>query len=213
MPGWVQAMPWWLWPTTVVVVLAAAGLGVVIGHGGVASPPQQQSADADGQPTAAAVQWRKLALPVADIWMPFGLDGPRVEQVGEWSGWSHTQTGAVQAGWMWLVCGALDNAAAADCVRSHYTGAFTESVATLYLNRAVSGRSEGVPVGYDVLTFTPDSARIVYRTTNATMILGVDWVDDDWKIVAGDNETRPRNAAQVAPGEEFQFTPWGPTHA
>jgi hypothetical protein len=46
---------------------------------------------------------------------------------------------------VWLVCGALDNSAAAQCVRSHYTGALTDSLANLYVSRAPVPREEVKP--------------------------------------------------------------------
>jgi hypothetical protein len=52
---------------------------------------------------------------------------------------------------------------------------------------------------------------VVYGTEGgSTMIVTLTWTGGDWKILADSESLRPRNAAQVAPGERFDLTLWGP---
>lgn len=219
LPGW-----GWLLVAGGLVAVGLAGFGAgnllrhepAQAHDAVAQAPASTGTQDTGMPAGwSPVQWRAVTSPVGSTHIPVSAAGPTISARGQWSGWAQTEQGAVQAGWTGLYgCAVLENAEAAQCTRTHYSGAWTEEIARWFLARPPGEYTEVGPVGFDVRNYTDHTATVVYRESVETMIINLAWDDgqQDWRIVASSNETRPRNAHQVAPGEQYDFISWGPAH-
>ena len=155
---------------------------------------------------ATSVRWERVsgyALPISQT------DGPaKRASSGVWSCYADTPSGAVLAGWI---------------ISMRVQGVATDWQ-TVVRQQTVAGAgqdarlAEGLkamtsvePKGFSVSAYAPERATVAYYEHTGqgdfTCTLDVRWVDDDWKLVLGDDGSTATSCVQQVPAH---FTPWGP---
>lgn len=155
---------------------------------------------------AVTARWETsgvVSLPVSST------DGPGHQiEAGPWSCYTRTPSGAVLAG--------ITIALRADGVAENWQDVVRQqTIPGPGQDAALAGPlAEGELVslrGFDVAAYSPDRATVRYYlhtpASDTTCTTDVQWSDDDWKLVLGDDGS---TASGCQPGAPQEFTPWGP---